>query len=131
MERLSENAATFVRQLAQLADRLAAKDMVVRVLHADWSHFGCWELQVEKGGDAEQYAQTIRDGRKPYEALKGPEVLRVFWDGKDHVLLVDASPVRGFSAPNEWKKECEKGFDKADDDLLRFVENYLTKRFLA
>ena len=126
MERPSKSAADFVRQLAELAYRLAAKDIVVASLHADWSGFGCWELLVQNGADTARYAQGLRNS-SPSEAV-GPEVVRVFWDGREGILSVQASPTRFCNAPNEWKDEYSKGFKKAEDDLLRFVEDYLTKR---
>jgi hypothetical protein len=127
--RSSKSAADFVRQLAELTYRLAAKDIVVSSLHADWSSFGCWQLQAQRGSDAERYAEGLRSSN-PLRAV-GPEVVRVFWDGRDHILSVEASPTRFCSAPNEWKRECDKAFDAAGDGLLRFVENYLMKRFGA
>jgi hypothetical protein len=129
MERPSESAADFVRQLAELTYRLAAKDIVVGSLHADWSRFGCWQLLAQKGADAVRYAEGLRSPN-PLGAV-GPEVLRVFWDGREGILSVQASPTRFCSAPNEWKDECSKGFKEAGDDLLRFVEAYLTKRLSA
>jgi hypothetical protein len=126
MERPSQSAADFVRQLAELTYRLAAKDIVVASLHADWSSFGCWQLLAEKGTDALRYAEGLRSPN-PMSAV-GPEVLRVFWDGRDAILSVQASPTRFCNAPNEWRDECSRGFKEAGDDLLRFVEDYLTKR---
>ena len=126
MERPSKSAADFVRQLAELAYRLAAKDIVVASLHADWSGFGCWELLAQNGADTARYAQGLRNS-SPSEAV-GPELVRVLWDGREGILSVQASPTRVCNAPNEWKDEYSKGFKKAGDDLLRFVEDYLTKR---
>jgi hypothetical protein len=129
MERPSQNAANFVRQLAELSYRLATKDIVVSSLHADWSSFGCWQLQAQRGSEAARYAEALRS-RDPMRA-PGPEVVRVFWDGRDGVLSIEASPTRFCSAPNEWKPECSKGFDRTDDGLYQFVEDYLIKRLGA
>ena len=96
-----------MRELAELTYRLAANDIVVSSLHADWSHFGSWVLETQRGIDA----------------------LRFCWDGREESLSVDASPTGIYSLPNEWKNECNKGFDNPDDELLRFVEDYLIKRF--
>ena len=127
--RSSKSAADFVRQLAELTYRLAAKDIVVSSLHADWSHFGCWQLKAERGSEAERYAEGLRS-TDPLRAV-GPEVVRVFWDGRDGVLTVEASPTRFCSSPNEWKQECAKGFPSSGEDALRFVEDYLMKRLGA
>jgi hypothetical protein len=127
MERSSQNAAAFVRRLAELTDRLAAKDIVVSSLHADWSGFGSWELQAQQGAQAERYRTGLLSS-DPSRAV-GPEVLRVFWDGRDGILTVETSPTRFCSAPNEWKEECAKGFGCESGDVLQFVEDYLTRRF--
>lgn len=130
MERSSQNAANFIRHLTELAYRLAAKDIVISSLHADWSHFGCWTLEAQRGAETAQYGESIMAfvrSPNPIEA-NGPEVVRVLWDGRENILTIEASPTRFLSGPHEWKRECEKGFDKAGDDLLRFVEDYLTKR---
>jgi len=127
MERSSRNAAAFVRRLAELTDRLAAKDIVVSSLRADWSGFGCWELQAQQGTQAERYRAGLLSP-DPVRAV-GPEVVRVFWDGRDGILTVEASPTRFCSAPNEWSEECVKRFDGDGGEVLQFVEDYLTRRF--
>ena len=125
MHRVSEDAALFNRKLAQMSDRLAAKDVVVSRLHADWPHW--WELHVERGHETQQYNDQLR-GPDPMHAA-GPEVLRFFWDGLEGLMTVEASPTRPLSAPYEWKFECGKSFDRSGDEALEFVEEYLTKRF--
>jgi hypothetical protein len=130
MERSSQEAADFIRHLTELAYRLTAKGIVVSTLHADWSHFGCWTLEAQRGTEAERYEESIMTSLRspnPVEA-DGPEVVRVLWDGREGILTIEASPTRFLSGPHEWKRECEKGFDKAGDDILRFAEDYLTKR---
>ena len=109
MERSSQIAARFIRELSELADHLAARDIVVRSLHAEHSFFGCWQII----------------------ASKHEEAVRFFWDGRDGFITVEGSPIRpDHSAPNEWKKETVKGFDKhSGDSPLRFVEEYLQTRF--
>jgi hypothetical protein len=74
MENPPKNAANFVRQLAEMTYRLATKDIVVASLHADWSNFGSWELQLQKGKDAVQYvwvlpATTMRESLKWFSNL--------------------------------------------------------------
>jgi hypothetical protein len=125
MKRVSEEAADFHHRLAQLADRLAARDIVVARLHADWS--GSWEIHVERGDEAQRYIDGLR-GPNPMSAV-GPEVLRFFWDGRDGLLTVETSPTRVLSVPNEWKFECGKSFDLPGNEALQFVEDYLTERF--
>src|SRR5688572_31744087 len=107
MERQSQHAAKFIRELSELTERLATRDIVVGSLHAEYSSFGSWQLIT----------------RKHHEAV------RFFWDGRDGYITVESSPIRDSSAPNEWKQETAKGFDSVPgDDPLRFVEDYLTTR---
>jgi hypothetical protein len=108
MERTSQYAAKFIRELSELADRLAARDIVVGSLRAEFSQFGSWQLI----------------------ATKHQEAVRFFWDGRDGYITVEGSPIRDHSAPNEWKQEIAKGFDKpSGGDPIRFVEDYLVTRF--
>ena len=108
MERTSQNAARFIRELSELSERLAARDIVVSSLRALYSQFGSWEII----------------------ATKHEEAVRFFWDGRDGYITVEGSPIRGHSAPNEWKQETARGFDKpSGGDPIRFVEEYLTTRF--
>ena len=126
MHRVSDDAARFNRMLAQLSERLAARDIVVSTLHADWSDFGCWELQVERGSEAERYSDGIR-GPDPMRAI-GPEVLRFFWDGQDRYLKIEASPTRPLSAPNEWEQQHAQAFDTSEE-AVQYIEEYLKQRF--
>jgi hypothetical protein len=108
MERSSQSAAKLIRRLSELAERLAARDIVVASLHADYSLFGSWQLIAEKHHEA----------------------IRFFWDGRDSYITTESSPIRQNSAPNEWKHETAKGFDvPSGGDPLRFVEEYLERRF--
>lgn len=126
MHRASEHAAEFNQTLAQLAERLATHDIVVSRLHADWSSFGSWELHVERGSEADRYVEGI-GGPDPMRAI-GPEVLRCFWDGRDHYLMIETSPTRTLSAPNEWRKEHAQGFDSSEE-AVHFLGDYLRRRF--
>lgn len=121
-----QDAADFVRGLAELINRLAAKGIVVSSLYTDWSSFGSWQLQAQRGSDADRYAAAIKSGAA--SSAGGPEVVRFLWDGRDGILSVDSSLTRGLSAPHEWKNEYEKQFKNPRDELLRFVEDDLTNR---
>jgi hypothetical protein len=126
MARSSETAGKSVRELAELVARLASRDIVICRLA--W-HSESWELQVERGADAERYREGLL-GPNPLQA-PGPEVVRVFWDGRDHFVSIQASPTRFASAPNEWKDEFAKAFAQSGSELLSFVEDYLAKRLSA
>jgi hypothetical protein len=108
METSSQYAARFLRELSRLADHLAARDIVVGSLRAEYSAFGSWQLEAEKHHEA----------------------VRVTWDGRDGCLTIEGSPMRDNSAPNKWKQELEKNFGRASDvEPVPFVEEYLLKRF--
>jgi hypothetical protein len=108
MERESQRSARFIRELSELAERLAARDIIVRALRAEYSFFGCWEII----------------------ASKHDEAVKIFCDGRDCYFTAEGSPIRGDNSPNEWKQEGGKGFDKVSgDNPLTLVEDYLTKRF--
>jgi len=126
MKSVSKDAADFVHQLERLVQRLADKDIVVSSLKAYWSWFGCWELLAQSGKDTSRYYEELR-GPSPQKAV-GPEVVKLFWDGRDGILTIYASPTRYCSSPNEWKSEDAKAFKDRPLDLLQYAEDYLTKR---
>jgi len=108
MKRASQHAAEFIKELSQLVDRLAARDIVVGSLHAEYSMFGHWQLVAQKHEEA----------------------VRFFWDARDGYLTIESSPIRGNSAPNEWTQEQLKGFDRVSGgDPVQFVDTYLRTRF--
>ena len=79
-----------------------AAALVSRPVYETRTPLGCWQLIA----------------RKHHEAV------RFFWDGRDGYITVESSPIRDSSAPNEWKQETAKGFDRVSgDDPLRFVES--------
>jgi len=121
----SDDAAKFNQTLAQLSESLAACDIVVSRLHADWSSFGSWELHVQGGSEADRYHEAAR--LDPGHAIP-PDVIRCFWDGRDHYLMIETSPSRPLSAPNEWRKEHAKGFDTSDE-AVHYLQDYLKRRF--
>jgi hypothetical protein len=125
MQRASEDAGSFNRKLARLSDELAAHDIVVSRLHADWASFGCWELQVQRGSEAERYLEGMR-GPDPMRAI-GPQVLRCFWDGLERHLRIEASPTRAGTAPNEWRQEHAKAFNTSDE-AMQYLAEYLERR---
>ena len=99
MERPSQRAARFIKELSDVSERLAARDIVVGSLHAEYLSFGCWQLIAQKHQEA----------------------VRFFWDGRDGYITVESSPIRDSSAPNEWREETVKGFHKGlGEDPLRF-----------
>lgn len=129
MDNPSKDAAVFISKLAEMAYRLANREIVVSSLHADWSSFGSWELQAQRGTEAARYAEAILKLDSAH--APGPEVIRVCWDGREGVLTVQTSPTGFLSTPVDWKEECSKNFDRTDDQLFQFVEDYVSERFGA
>lgn len=126
MERTSQNANAFVQSLAKLAGSLAAKDIVIDSLHADYGDFGRWELRAMKGPAADEYSKSLlAKGPLP---KGGPDIIRVRWDGREETLFIDASPTRPLSAPYEWKNELVKTFNNSQSELMSFTEDYLARR---
>jgi len=123
----SESAAKFNRTLAQLSETLAAHDIVVSRLHADWSSFGSWELHVQPGFEADRYHKAAQVD--PRHTIP-PNVLRCSWDGRDRYLMIESSPTRPLSAPNGWREEHAKGFDTSDE-AVQYLQDYLKRYFSA
>jgi hypothetical protein len=108
MEHSSQYAARFIRELSELTDCLAARDIVVGSLRADYSAFGGWRLIAQKHQEA----------------------VRFTWDGRDGFLTVEGSPMPDDCSPADWKQELVKGFDVISGaNPVRFVDEYLQKRF--
>ena len=108
MTRASDDAAKFNRTLAQLSESVAAVTLSSPDCTPTWSSFGSWECAVQRGSEADRYHEAAR--LDPGHAIR-PDVIRCSWDGRDHYLMIETSPCRPLSAPNEWRKEHAKGFD--------------------
>jgi hypothetical protein len=123
MTRSVESAAEFVRQLAALAERLAALDLVVAQLHCEWSSFGSWRLDVQKGDAADRYAEALRNEQWD---TRGPDVVSFAWDGRERLLTVETSPTPPLSAPNRWQRQMHQVFDSRQH-AFTFVQEYLAR----
>jgi hypothetical protein len=104
---LSIASAGFVAKFAELAGRLAAIDILVHTADLRWGSFGSFTLMV----------------------VKREEAVRFMYDGRDSYVTVDASPITGNSYPNQWKQLVVKGLNKQNDEVIRFVEDFLRTRF--
>jgi len=82
----ARSAWEFLRNMDQVCERLAKRNIVLRSVHADWGLFGCWVIEASNGEDEEARGAAIRAGE--YDAA-GPEFLRVVWDGRDGVLTAE------------------------------------------
>jgi hypothetical protein len=123
MTRSVDSAADFVRQLTGLAGRLAALDLVVAQLHCDWSSFGSWSLDVQKGDAADRYSEAL--SREQWDTC-GPDVVSFSWDGRERILTLETSPTPPLSAPNRWERQLHQAFDSRQA-AFTFVEEYLAR----
>jgi hypothetical protein len=119
MSRSAEAARRFVRELSVLADRLADRNAVVASLHS----FGSWALEVQKGPAADTYAEALLS--KQWDT-PGPDVLRVWWDGRDRLLTIERAPTPPLSGPGPWKRELETAFEEPEV-ALRFAEEHISR----
>ena len=95
-----EDALSFIRDLAALAERLGGRDIVVRSLHCEWSAFGSWTLEASSG-EAER-KRTVAIHRHAFNE-PGPEVFRVTWDGRERHLSMGATPTKVSTMSNQWR----------------------------
>jgi hypothetical protein len=117
----TESADRFIRQLADLAHRLASRDIVVASLHCDWGSFGSWSMQAQKGTSADAYAEALLAKRWK---TNGPSVARATWYGREKILQIETAPTPPLTSPGPWKREMERAFDDSEG-AIRFVEEYL------
>jgi hypothetical protein len=94
------HALEFVRNFAELAERLAKRNIVVRRLRCDWSGFGSWTVEASSG-DAESKRSSAIHRHAFNEA--GPEVCRVIWDGEDRQLSMGSTPTQVSVMINQWR----------------------------
>ncbi len=70
----------FLRELTAFVLSLSEAGIVVYSAHFEFGSFGSWSLEYG--------SEDIR--------------FRLFYDGRDNYLTLSRSPVRKWSAPNEW-----------------------------
>jgi hypothetical protein len=105
-----ESAQAFVRSLANLAESLANREIVVRRLHCDWASFGSWIIEVSSGESEEKRTAALRRlvlfahgsalGSPVDEP--GPVVFRVTWDGRDKWLTLESTATEVMTMHNQW-----------------------------
>lgn len=118
----AEEARSFIGRLFALADRVASRNGVVAALHCDWSSFGSWMLQVQKGDAADDYRKAQLG--QNWDA-HGPDVLRVSWDGRDSLLTIETAPTEPLSSPGPWKQHSDTVIDRPDSAIREAEENIL------
>ncbi len=106
---MAESSAAFIEKFAALSKRLASINVTVHTADLQWGSFGSWTLMI----------------------IKRHEAVRFLYDGRDSFITVEASPMRQYSYPNEWKELVVKGIDNRQDEAIAFVEDFIRKRFTA
>jgi hypothetical protein len=103
-----------------MAERLAARDLVIATLSCDWGHMGSWVVAIQRGPASDAYGAALL--RRNYDAA-GPDVLRCVWDGKEHHLTISTAPTEPLTNPGPWQQVLDKAFG-GSDEALRFAEAY-------
>lgn len=118
----AESAKRFMQQLFDFAMRLAEEeDVVVASLHCDWRSFGSWTIEAQKGAAADAYAAALRAERWD---TRGPDVVRVSWDGRERLLTIEKASTPPLSSPGPWTRHVDKTFDHSEA-ALDFVTQYV------
>ena len=124
MTEATENALTFVKTLAALAERLAHRDIVVRRLDCDWSGSGSWALELS-GGVAEN--ERLNAIRRQALDQPGPEVFSVTWDGRERYLELRSTPTGLLSRLNTWK-QLDARAAESHEAAVTLAEEWLAAR---
>jgi hypothetical protein len=120
----SADAARFLAEMYQFAERLAGRGLVVRSLRSDWGSFGSWMIEASAGDAEDRREAAIRSGE--YEAA-GPDVVRVSWDGKDGVLEAGLLHTTGISSGSRAVPLLSQAAESSSE-ALRIAENLLVDR---
>jgi hypothetical protein len=123
MTESAESANRFVQELSALAGRLATLDIAVSSLHCDWASFGSWKLEVQNGRAADTYGKALFASEWD---TPGPEVIRIYWDGRERVLTIENASTPPISSPGPWTRQTEQAFGDSQT-AVRFVEEYLRR----
>lgn len=120
------DAAEFIERLASLAQRLAARRIVVCTLDCDWGSSRSWELHAQQGDATERFYEAIEVDSE--SEAKGPDLLKCWWWGdKDRVLIIDEIPTSWLGSPNQWSRLLHTEFDSGESALAH-VEAFLMDR---
>ncbi|MBS0380658.1 MAG: hypothetical protein JSS29_19420 [Proteobacteria bacterium] len=122
MDSSTESALHFVRALAEVAERLASRSIVVRRLDCDWGSFGSWLIEASAGAAEVKRVAAIKS-RRFQEA--GPEVYRATWDGKDRQLLRAFTPTTVTVMLNQWHHLESESFQNSEA-AIKLAEQWLS-----
>ena len=82
-----ESAVAYVRRFADLAERLAKQNIVVRRIDCSWGSFGSFIVEATDGDEETKRVSAIRRGAY---SESGPDIYRALWDGKERELLFES-----------------------------------------
>jgi hypothetical protein len=124
--RSAENARKVVQQFSDLAQKLADENVVLRSLEISGG-FGSWMIEVEDGAATDAYISVLEAANGPKEwPPRGPDVVRVSWDGRDRYLAVDLAATATLTSPGPWKRKLERTFEKPDD-AFQFCQEHVVQ----
>jgi hypothetical protein len=124
MSPASAEAANFLQELNQVANRLASRNVVVRSLRAEWSAFGSWAIEASEGDAEDRRGASLEAGDF---GASGPEVVRVSWDGRDRVLDAGLLHTTAISSGG-WPEPLLTEACDSRSEALRIAEGLLLDR---
>jgi hypothetical protein len=120
----AELAIVYVRRFADLAERLAKQNIVVRKLDCDWQSFGSFVVDASDGDEEAKRALAVQ--RKAF-AEPGPDVYRLSWDGKDRLLSAGSMRTTASTMIDPRRALDSRPCDSYED-AIRVAYEWLTDR---
>jgi hypothetical protein len=119
-----ELAIVYVRRFADLAERLAKQNIVVRKLDCDWQSFGSFIVDASDGEEEAKRALAVQRGAF---AEPGPDVYRLSWDGKDRLLSAGSMRTTASTMIGPRRALDSRPCDSYED-AIRVAYEWLTDR---
>jgi hypothetical protein len=120
----AELAIVYVRRFADLAERLAKQNIMVRKLDCDWQSFGSFVVDASDGDEEAKRALAVQ--RKAF-AEPGPDVYRLSWDGKDRLLSAGSMRTTASTMIGPRRALDSRPCDSYED-AIRVAYEWLTDR---
>lgn len=119
-----ERAIVYVRRFADLAERLAKQNIVVRKLDCDWQSFGSFIVDASDGDEEAKRALAVQRGAF---GEPGPDVYRLSWDGKDRLLSAGSMRTTASTMIGPRRALDSRPCDSYED-AIRVAYEWLTDR---
>jgi hypothetical protein len=120
LEPSPERAIRWVRDLAALAERLAARGVFVSRLDVDYSS-ALWQVEVHNG--AAEDSRTTALSSSSYQV----ERFRLFWSSHDQELILSTASVGVLSSVDNWARQLVEVCESFDESLAR-TEQLISER---